>query len=120
MGDKDDAEQDLYVAAYSNRNTAEEDWNALKQLAADDVITGVVSGAAGDTDPRAALRQLAAGLFDAIDAHPWVGAELSRAPWRPALLDFVRKYSGPGVARQYQWTPEGELTTTQIWVYKVQ
>ena len=39
MGDKDDAEQDLYVAAYSNRNTAEEDWNVLKQLASDDVIT---------------------------------------------------------------------------------
>ena len=38
MGDKDDAEQDLYVAAYSDRNTAEEDWNALKQLASDDVI----------------------------------------------------------------------------------
>ena len=38
MGDKDDAEQDLYVAAYSNPSTAEEDWNALKQLAADDVI----------------------------------------------------------------------------------
>jgi branched-chain amino acid transport system substrate-binding protein len=44
----------------------------------------------------------------------------SGAITRPALLDFVRKYNGPGVARQYQWTPEGELTTTQIWVYKVQ
>jgi uncharacterized membrane protein len=38
MGDKDDADQDLYVAAYTNRSTAEEDWNALKQLASDDVI----------------------------------------------------------------------------------
>ena len=38
MGDKDDAEQDLYVAAYSDPSTAEEDWNALKQLVADDVI----------------------------------------------------------------------------------
>ena len=44
----------------------------------------------------------------------------SGAITRPALLDFVRKYNGPGVARQYQWTPEGELTTNQIWVYKVQ
>ncbi|WP_060907821.1 TetR/AcrR family transcriptional regulator [Streptomyces scabiei] len=66
----------------------------LLAAAADDVITGVVSGAAGDTDPRAALRQLAAGLFDAIDAHPWVGAELSRAPWRPALLDFYESVGG--------------------------
>ena len=38
MGDKDDTEQDLYVAAYSDPSTAEEDWKALKQLAADDVI----------------------------------------------------------------------------------
>ena len=44
----------------------------------------------------------------------------SGAITRPALLDFVRAYNGPGVARQYQWTPEGELTNTQIWIYKVQ
>ena len=44
----------------------------------------------------------------------------SGAITRPALLDFVRAYNGPGVARNYQWTPEGELTATQIWVYKVQ
>jgi branched-chain amino acid transport system substrate-binding protein len=44
----------------------------------------------------------------------------SGAITRPALLDFVRAYNGPGVARQYQWTPEGELTGTQIWIYKVQ
>jgi len=56
--------------------------------ATDDVITRVLSGAATDADPRETLRRLALGLFDAIDAHPWVGAELSRQPWRPALLDF--------------------------------
>ena len=36
--DKDDATQDLYVAAYGDPGTAEEDWNALKGLASDDVI----------------------------------------------------------------------------------
>ncbi|MFH8224388.1 TetR/AcrR family transcriptional regulator [Streptomyces sp. NPDC018057] len=62
----------------------------LLATAADDVITGVLSGAVADADadPRAALRRLALDLFDAVDAHPWVGAELSRQPWRPALLDF--------------------------------
>jgi branched-chain amino acid transport system substrate-binding protein len=39
---------------------------------------------------------------------------------RPELLDFVRTYNGPGVARNYQWTPQGELTNTLIWIYKVQ
>ena len=44
----------------------------------------------------------------------------SGAVTRPALLDFVKKYEGQGVARKYQWTDTGELTTTLIWIYKVQ
>jgi branched-chain amino acid transport system substrate-binding protein len=44
----------------------------------------------------------------------------SGAITREALLDYVRNYNGQGVARNYQWTPEGELTTTLIWMYKVQ
>ncbi|WP_099041986.1 branched-chain amino acid ABC transporter substrate-binding protein [Mycobacterium neglectum] len=44
----------------------------------------------------------------------------SGAITRPDLLEFVRTYNGQGVARQYQWTPTGELTTSLIWIYKVQ
>ncbi|WP_030489803.1 TetR/AcrR family transcriptional regulator [Micromonospora chokoriensis] len=64
------------------------DKSDLLAAATDDIITGVLSHTATDADPRETLRRLALGLFDAIDAHPWVGAELSRQPWRPALLDF--------------------------------
>ena len=39
---------------------------------------------------------------------------------RPALLDFVKNYNGQGVGRNYQWGPTGELTTSLIWMYKVQ
>lgn len=39
---------------------------------------------------------------------------------RSALLDFVRGYNGQGLARNYQWTPDGELTSNLIWIYKVQ
>ncbi|GAA2796654.1 hypothetical protein GCM10010441_22360 [Kitasatospora paracochleata] len=35
--------------------------------------------------PREAIRALALGLFDAIDVHPWVGTQLSRAPWLAAI-----------------------------------
>ncbi|WP_149563328.1 TetR/AcrR family transcriptional regulator [Streptomyces cacaoi] len=69
------------------------DKSDLLATAADEVIAGVMSGAVADADPCTALRALAVGLFDAIDAHPWVGAEFSRRPWRPALLDF---YEGVG------------------------
>jgi AcrR family transcriptional regulator len=53
----------------------------------DDVVARVTSGRSADGPPREALRSLAAGLFDAIDAHPWVGGQLAREPWRPALLE---------------------------------
>jgi branched-chain amino acid transport system substrate-binding protein len=39
---------------------------------------------------------------------------------RPALLDYIHHYHGQGVARTYQWDPNGELTDTRIWIYKVQ
>lgn len=44
----------------------------------------------------------------------------SGANSREALLNYVRNYDGQGVARKYQWTDTGELTTTLIWIYKVQ
>ena len=44
----------------------------------------------------------------------------SGAVTREALLSFAKAYDGQGVARKYQWTDTGELTTTLIWIYKVQ
>ncbi|MDT8912445.1 TetR/AcrR family transcriptional regulator C-terminal domain-containing protein [Amycolatopsis sp. PS_44_ISF1] len=85
----------------------------LLAAAADEVITGVRPGGAGEPDPRAALRALALGLFDAIDAHPWVGAEFSRQPWRPALLDFYegvgRLLDDLGVADEARFDASGAL-----------
>ena len=37
---------------------------------------------------------VALGLFDAIDAHPWVGAQLSREPWRSAMLQIFESIGG--------------------------
>ena len=44
----------------------------------------------------------------------------SGAVTRDALLEFVRGYAGQGLAREYQWTDTGELTSNMIWIYKVQ
>ncbi|MGV9383981.1 TetR/AcrR family transcriptional regulator [Nonomuraea sp. NPDC003707] len=60
----------------------------LLAAATGDVMADVMAGVVIDTEPREALRTVASGLFDAIDAHPWVGAQLSREPWRPALLEI--------------------------------
>ncbi|MEU0793940.1 helix-turn-helix domain-containing protein [Amycolatopsis sp. NPDC005961] len=66
----------------------------LLAAATDDVIADVMTGAVVDTEQREALRTVALGLFDAIDAHPWVGAQLSREPWRPALLEVYERIGG--------------------------
>jgi AcrR family transcriptional regulator len=70
------------------------DRNDLLAAATDHVIVGVVASLAAGAEPRQALRAVALGLFDAIDAHPWVGAQLTREPWRPALLDIYESISG--------------------------
>ena len=51
------------------------DKNELLAAATDYVIGRAMSGVVGGADPREAIRAIALGLFDAIDAHPWVGAE---------------------------------------------
>jgi serine/threonine protein kinase/ABC-type branched-subunit amino acid transport system substrate-binding protein len=39
---------------------------------------------------------------------------------RPAMLNFVRNYTGQGVGRTYSWAADGELTEPLIWTYRVQ
>ena len=53
--------------------------------ATDAVISRVLADAAGDEDPKRVIRTLALGIFNAIDEHPWVGTQLSREPWQPAV-----------------------------------
>ena len=66
------------------------------------------------TDPGAYSAEgydLATIMLNGIDAGMLV---------RPQMLDWMRHYSGQGVARRYQWTGTGELTDPTVWIYKVQ
>ncbi|RPA63536.1 branched-chain amino acid ABC transporter substrate-binding protein [Gordonia oryzae] len=38
---------------------------------------------------------------------------------RSKLLEFIRTYKGQGLAGPYSWTPDGELSSSLIWVYQV-
>lgn len=62
----------------------------LLAAAADGLVGRLLAGAASDDkgsdDPRRALRALALAVFDTVDAHPWVGSQLARAPFQPAVL----------------------------------
>lgn len=38
---------------------------------------------------------------------------------RPSLLNYVRGYQGQGLTKRFSWQPNGELTQTPLWSYKV-
>ncbi len=61
--------------------------------ACDAVVARTLEACVAGATPRAAVRALALGLFDAIDAHPWVGSALMRAPGQ---LPMVRILEGIG------------------------
>jgi AcrR family transcriptional regulator len=58
----------------------------------DDVIARVMAAVVSDGEPRQAIRAMALGLFDAIDAHPWVGTQLSGEPWQSAVLQIFERF----------------------------
>src|ERR1700733_4822908 len=53
-----------------------------------EVIARVMTDVAGGGEPQEAIRAIALGVFDALDAHPWVGAQLSSEPWHSAMLQI--------------------------------
>ena len=67
----------------------------LLAATADDVIARVMTNVVSGAEPRDAIRAVAMGVFDAIDAHPWVGAQLSREPWQSAMLQIFEGVGSP-------------------------
>jgi AcrR family transcriptional regulator len=68
--------------------------NDLLTAATDDVIARVMTEVASSAEPQETIRAIALGAFDAIDAHPWVGTQLSREPWQPAILQILEGVGG--------------------------
>lgn len=63
----------------------------LLAAAATDLVERVTGSAPLSDSSQATLRTFMLDVFDVIRAHPWLGAQLSRAPWQPAdLLVFER------------------------------
>ncbi|GAA2707042.1 TetR/AcrR family transcriptional regulator [Actinoplanes palleronii] len=57
----------------------------LLTAATDAVLNRTVPAAAAGATPPDAIRAVALGVFDAIEAHPWVGTQLTHMPSQPAL-----------------------------------
>jgi AcrR family transcriptional regulator len=63
---------------------------ANKDELLDAAAAELVAGVAATTEPvvasDASVRALMLEVFDLIDAHPWLGSQLARAPWQAAVL----------------------------------
>ena len=77
------------------------------------VVSAALSNAddAGDTTPRETVRTIAVGVFDAIDAHPWLGTQLARAPSHSAMLSI---FEGIGRAVQALDVPQAAQFTSAM------
>jgi AcrR family transcriptional regulator len=62
--------------------------NDLLAATTDDVIARVMTDVVTGAEPQKTIRAIALGVFDAIDAHPWVGTQLSREPWQSTMLQI--------------------------------
>ena len=67
------------------------DKQALLTAATDQVIAQAMTREAACAAPDEAIRTLALGVFDAIGAHPWVGAQLAGDPWQYAVLRILEE-----------------------------
>ena len=63
--------------------------------------------------PQATIRLIAWAMFDAIDAHPWVGSALTRAPGQSPMLRIVERIGQQiralGVPKKEHWVTVSAL-----------
>ena len=86
----------------------------LLAAATDAVLTGALAADGATRPPPDAIRAIALGVFDAIDAHPWIGSELTRVPSQPAMLMIFerlgRQVQALGVPDAAQFTATSALS----------
>jgi AcrR family transcriptional regulator len=63
----------------------------LLVAATDAVLADATTPADTAATPREAIRAVAIGVFDAIEAHPWAGTQLSRISSQPAVLRIFER-----------------------------
>jgi AcrR family transcriptional regulator len=85
----------------------------LLSAATDAVVPATRTADSADTTPQEAIRALALGVFDAIDAHPWIGTQLARTPSQPPMLRVFehlgRQVQALGVPHTAQFTAASAL-----------
>jgi len=85
----------------------------LLVAACDAVMTRTVDARIADASPEATIRTLALGMFDAIDAHPWIGSTLIHAAGQQPAVRILERIGQQiralGVPDDAQWTTVSAL-----------
>jgi AcrR family transcriptional regulator len=81
--------------------------------ACDAIIARTMNAPLVSATPKATIRVLALGMFDEIDAHPWVGSALTRAPGQLPMVRILERIGQQvralGVPDEEQWATVSAL-----------
>jgi AcrR family transcriptional regulator len=87
----------------------------LVTAACDVIVVRTMTACAAGATPKATIRAVALGMFDAIDAHPWVGRALTLAPGESPILRVLERIGQQvralGVPDEGLWATVGTLLT---------
>ena len=76
-------------------------------------MTAFLASVTTGATPQAAIRLLALAMFDAIDAHPWVGSALTHAPGQSPMVRIVERIGQQiralGVPKKEHWITASAL-----------
>jgi AcrR family transcriptional regulator len=85
----------------------------LLTAACDAIVAGTMEETHSGAKPKANLRALALGMFDAMDAHPWVGSALAQAPGAMPMVRILERLGqqvrAVVVEDESQWAVVGAL-----------
>ncbi|HYP98898.1 MAG TPA: TetR family transcriptional regulator [Polyangiaceae bacterium] len=87
----------------------------LLVVATNAVVARTLSDRLPSSSPRKAIRDVAVCVFEIVDAHPWLGAQLWRAPSPTAMLQIFerigRQVQALGVRGSAQFTSVSALVS---------
>ena len=85
----------------------------LMTAACDTIVARTMNAPVDGATPKAIIRAVALAMFDAIDAHPWVGSALTRAPGQLPTVRVLERIGQQlcslGVPDEEQWATVGAL-----------
>jgi AcrR family transcriptional regulator len=87
--------------------------NDLMTAACDELIGKTIREASLDGTPQENIRLLGLAMFDAMDAHPWLGSALMHAPQQSPMLHIVERVGqqlkAMGVPKTKHWISASTL-----------